>query len=154
MPAASPHQPNGSPEPLGSWAKLRLQKALTGGIQAHDLVTRGVLVADAEQVLKSFTVVTEDQFYAVLGINPRTMQRRAASTSGALDQNASDRALRLVAVVALAITVLGSQPAAEEWLTKPAMGLEQRKPIDLLQSTDGTELVKTLLNRMDWGVYA
>jgi uncharacterized protein (DUF2384 family) len=32
--------------------------------------------------------------------------------------------------------------------------LDERKPIDLLQSSEGTELVRTLLTRMDYGVYA
>ena len=34
------------------------------------------------------------------------------------------------------------------------MGLDRRRPIDLLQSTEGTTLVKTLLIRIDHGVYA
>gem|GEM_PF-6688227 len=34
-----------------------------------------------------------------------------------------------------------------------AMGLNRRCPIDLLQSTEGTELVRTLLQFMDYGVY-
>jgi len=50
--------------------------------------------------------------------------------------------------------VLGSQEAAERWLSTPAMALDRRRPIDLLQSSEGTELVKTLLTRMDYGVYA
>ena len=142
-----------APLPPTAWSKLRLHKALTG-LKAHDLVTRGVPVVDAQQVMKAFTLIGEDQLYGVLGINPRTMQRRAVSSSKTLDPNASDRALRLVSVTDLAIEVLGSQPAAERWLSSPAMGLDQRQPIDLLQSTEGTEMVKTLLTRMDYGVYA
>jgi putative toxin-antitoxin system antitoxin component (TIGR02293 family) len=53
-----------------------------------------------------------------------------------------------------AIDVLGSKDAAEHWLAAPAIGLDQRQPIDLLQSSEGAELVKTLLTRMDYGVYA
>jgi putative toxin-antitoxin system antitoxin component (TIGR02293 family) len=82
------------------------------------------------------------------------MQRRSASAAKTLDPNASDRALRLVSVTSQAIDVLGSQEAAERWLASPAMGLDRRKPIDLLQSTEGTEMIKTLLTRMDYGVYA
>ena len=59
-----------------------------------------------------------------------------------------------MSVTRQAIDVLGSQEAAERWLSTPATGLDQRKPIDLLQSSEGTELVKTLLTRMDFGVYA
>ncbi len=71
-----------------------------------------------------------------------------------MDTNDSDQALRLASVAARAIDVLGSQQAAERWLSSPALGLDGRKPIDLLQSTEGTDLVKILLTRMDYDVYA
>ena len=131
-----------------------LFEAAVTGLSAHDLVTRGVTVADARHLVKAFSIIGEAQLYGVLGITPRTMQRRAASAHKTLDSNASDRALRLLSVTRQAIDVLGSQEAAERWLSTPATGLDQRKPIDLLQSSEGTELVKTLLTRMDFGVYA
>ena len=124
------------------------------GLRAHDLVTKGMSVADARGLLKSFTVIGQAQLYGVLGITPRTMQRRSASERKTLDQNASDRALRLMAVMGQASDVLGSREAAERWLSAPAMGLDQRVPIDLLASSEGTEMVKTLLERMEYGVYA
>ena len=141
------------PSATASWNKLKLQSGLTG-LEAHDLVTQGVRVADARQVMNAFTIINADQFYGVLGITERTMQRRAASVAKTLDANASDRALRLVAATSQAIAVFGTQEAAERWLASPAIGLDQRKPIDLLQSSEGTELVKTLLSRMEYGVYA
>ena len=64
------------------------------------------------------------------------------------------RALRIRSVMSQAVAVLGSKRAAERWLTNPTLGLDGRKPIDLLQSTEGTELVKILLTRMDYDVYA
>ena len=132
----------------------RLFEGPVTGLRAHDLVTHGVTVADARHLLKSYTLIGESQLYGVLGITPRTMQRRAASASKTLDPNASDRALRLLTVTGQAIAVLGSREAAERWLSTPAMGLDQRQPIDLLRSSEGTDLVKTLLTRMDFGVYA
>ena len=135
-------------------ARRRLFDGNLTGLGAHDLVTQGVSVLDAKQLMKAFTVIDEGQLYSVLGITARTMQRRAASAHKTLDPNASDRALRLVSVTSQAIDVLGSLEAAERWLSTPAIGLDQRKPIDLLRSSGGTELVKTLLTRMDYGVYA
>ena len=111
-------------------------------------------VSAAKHLLASVHIISEAQVYAVLGISPKTMQRRAASASKTLDANASDRAMRLTSMIQLATEVLGAQDAAERWLTSPAIGLDGRLPIDLLQSSQGTEMVKTLLNRMDYGVYA
>lgn len=147
----------GSARPSGVSGWTRMKLGLRGditGLQGHDLVTQGVSVAAAREVLKAFAIIDEKQFYGVLGITGRTLQRRAASARKTLDANASDRVLRLVSVTDQAITVMGSQESAERWLSSPAIGLDRRKPIDLLGSTEGTGLVKTLLTRMEYGVYA
>ena len=68
------------------------------------------------------------------GISERTLQRGDAAGKR-LDGNASDRTLRPASVAERAIDVPGSQEAAERWLSAPAMGLDQRRPIDLLQSS-------------------
>ncbi|MCY1375391.1 putative toxin-antitoxin system antitoxin component [compost metagenome] len=49
--------------------------------------------------------------------------------------------------------VFGGREAADNWLNKPALGLEGRRPIDLLSSTEGCELVYTFLVRIEYGVY-
>jgi putative toxin-antitoxin system antitoxin component (TIGR02293 family) len=122
-------------------------------LQAHDLVTEGLPVDRARELMASFLIIDRDTVLKAMGISERTLQR-AKTADRPLDTNASDRSLRLASVAEQAIEVLGSQEAAERWLSAPAMGLDQRRPIDLLQSSEGTELVKTLLTRMDYGVYA
>jgi putative toxin-antitoxin system antitoxin component (TIGR02293 family) len=149
---ATPPAPRPAALP-SAWSQLKLQRDMTG-LRAHDLVTKGVSVAAAKQVMGAFQIINEAQLYDVLGISSKTMQRRSASAAKTLDSNASGRALRLVSVTSQAIDVLGSQEAAERWLASPAVGLDRRKPIDLLRSTEGTEMIKTLLTRMDYGVYA
>ena len=133
--------------------QLKLRSEITG-LTAHDLVTKGVSVAAVKEVMDSFNIITDAQIHEVLGISAKTLQRRSTSGAKTLDSNASDRALRLVSVTRQAISVLGSQEAAERWLGSAAIGLDRRRPIDLLKSTEGCELVKTLLTRMEYGVYA
>lgn len=149
---ATPRAPR-PPAPASVWSQLQLQRDMTG-LRAHDLVTKGVSVAVAKQVMGAFQIIDETQLYDVLGISQKTMRRRSVSATKTLDPNSSDRALRLVSVTSQAIDVLGSQEAAERWLASPAIGLDRRKPLDLLQSTEGTQMVKTLLTRMDYGVYS
>jgi putative toxin-antitoxin system antitoxin component (TIGR02293 family) len=49
--------------------------------------------------------------------------------------------------------VFGSQAEAEQWLGRPAIGLDQRKPIDLLRTHPGARLVAEYLTRIEHGVY-
>ena len=50
--------------------------------------------------------------------------------------------------------MLGSQAEAEQWLERPAIGLDRRRPIDLLATPAGIELVEDYLERLEYGVYA
>lgn len=122
-------------------------------LEAHDLVTWGLSVDQARELIESFQYIDRETVLKTMGISERTLQRARASAKP-LDSNATDRSLRLASVTEKAIEVLASQEAAERWLASPALGLDRRRPIDLLQSSEGTELVKTLLTRMDHGVYA
>jgi putative toxin-antitoxin system antitoxin component (TIGR02293 family) len=56
-------------------------------------------------------------------------------------------------ILVKATAVLGSQEEAERWLERPAIGLEQRRPIDLLATPAGVRLVEELLGRIEYGVY-
>jgi putative toxin-antitoxin system antitoxin component (TIGR02293 family) len=56
-------------------------------------------------------------------------------------------------IVTRATTLLGSQTAAEQWLEQPAIGLDQRRPIDLMTTPSGLELVEDYLGRIEYGVY-
>ena len=86
------------------------------GLPAHDLVTGGLPVSVVRRLTKSLRLIDERCIYKVLGITERAMQRRAASRGRKLNPHVSDRALRLVSVMGLAIEVLGSQDEAERWL--------------------------------------
>ena len=56
-------------------------------------------------------------------------------------------------VLAKATEVFGSQQNAEEWLQRPAMGLNDRLPIELLATPTGAKLVEDFLTRLEYGAY-
>jgi putative toxin-antitoxin system antitoxin component (TIGR02293 family) len=59
----------------------------------------------------------------------------------------------LAAVLAKATAVLGSEEAAQAWLNSPQIGLDRQRPLDLLATAPGAQLVVDLLLRMERGVY-
>jgi putative toxin-antitoxin system antitoxin component (TIGR02293 family) len=75
------------------------------------------------------------------------------SPSNPLSPEQSGRTWKFAEILAKAASVLGSQQAAESWLERPATGLDQRRPIDLLATPAGIELVEEFLERMEYGVY-
>ena len=52
-----------------------------------------------------------------------------------------------------ATDVFGSGEAAAEWLVRPAMALDQHRPIDRLGTAAGRQQVERLLTRLYYGVY-
>ena len=65
----------------------------------------------------------------------------------------SGRIWEFAEILARATSVLGSRQEAEGWLIRPAMALEQRRPLDLLATSEGRRMVEELLERMEYGVY-
>lgn len=88
-----------------------------------------------------------------LGIAPRTAARRLTRRE-ALSTTESERVLRLARVLARAIDVFESRDAAKQWLQEASTALGERKPIDLLATDIGTEVVLNELGKIDHGFFA
>lgn len=84
----------------------------------------------------------------------RTYQRRKDAPAKPLSQEQSGRAWKFAEILTKATAVFGSQAEAERWLESPAIGLDQRRPLDLLSTPAGVELVEDHLARLEYGVYA
>jgi putative toxin-antitoxin system antitoxin component (TIGR02293 family) len=130
--------------------------ALKGSnVMAHDAVMKGV----SGRVLaylwdNAKAALPADAVLKAIGVSARTAHRIKTEPDKLLDARTTDGIYRLESVRAMAAEVLGSEEAANEWLNTEAMGLEFRRPIDLMSTSPGAEAVKTLLQRMKYGVYA
>ena len=56
-------------------------------------------------------------------------------------------------ILTKATRVFGSQDEAERWLKRPAIGLDQKRPVDLLTTPAGVKLVEDHLERLEYDVY-
>ncbi len=83
----------------------------------------------------------------------RTFQRHSEDPAKPLSQDQSGRTWKFAEILAKATTVFGSQKEAEQWLEQPAIGLDQRRPIDLLATPAGVEIVEDFLTQLEYGVY-
>jgi putative toxin-antitoxin system antitoxin component (TIGR02293 family) len=124
-------------------------------VVAHDAVMKGVSGRALTRIWESTRgILPADAILKAIGVSARTAHRIKADPDKLLDARTTDGIYRLESVRAMAEEVLGSAEAANEWLNTEAMSLEFRKPIDLVSTSPGAEAVKTLLQRMKYGVYA
>lgn len=89
----------------------------------------------------------------IVGLSDRTLARRMKNKDESLSQEQSARALYYAEVLEKAQAVFGTRQLAEEWMIKPALGLDGESPIDLLSNPVGYELVTDFLHRLEYGVY-
>ncbi len=125
-------------------------------MDAHEVLLKG-LPTDALLHLVSAVgfLAKGNALQTAVGLSLRTLQRhKAKSAPQLLSVEQSNRTWRFAEVFAHAIDVMGSEEAAEAWMNKPAIGLSNRKPIDLLATSAGVEAVEEYLTRLEYGVYA
>ncbi|WP_186393685.1 MULTISPECIES: antitoxin Xre/MbcA/ParS toxin-binding domain-containing protein [unclassified Pannonibacter] len=132
-----------------------MKRAVHDQLDAHDMIVEGIPARSLLHLVDGVRVLsTGDVLNKAIGISIRTLQRRKADAQDTLlSPEQSSRAWRFAEILAQATDILGSQDAAETWLVEPAIGLNSRRPVDLLASAAGAEAVGTYLTRLEYGVY-
>jgi putative toxin-antitoxin system antitoxin component (TIGR02293 family) len=132
-----------------------LSRRLTSALDAHELLLHGLPASAVDHLVGSLVFIGKtESLEKAVGMSLRTWQRRKDAPSKPLSQEQSGRAWKFAEILAKATDVLGTQGEAEQWLERPAIGLDQRRPIDLLGTPAGVELVEDYLQRLEYGVYA
>lgn len=131
-----------------------LRRALRNSLDAHEMLLQGLPGQALCHFIDNLVIL---QMHASLekgvGMSLRTFQRRRRAPAKPLSKEQSGRTWKFAEILAKATEVLGSQEEAEQWMERPAIGLDQRRPIDLLETPAGVELVEDFLRRLEYGVY-
>lgn len=123
-------------------------------LEVHHCVTHGIPSAAISHLAHAMEPLSAQALSDALGVSLRTLHRKKGAVQDTLTVAQGGRTFKFAEVVAKATLVLGSRAAAVQWLTTPAMGLDQQKPMTLLATPVGTQLVEELLDRIEYGVYA
>ncbi len=131
-----------------------LRRPLRSPLDAHEMLLHGLPGRALSHLIDNLVVIEKtESLEKAVGMSLRTFQRRRDAPGRRLSQEQSGRTWKFAEVLAKATELLGSQEEAEQWLERPAIGLNQRKPIDLLQTPAGVELVEDFLMQLEYGVY-
>ncbi|MBX6743162.1 MAG: DUF2384 domain-containing protein [Acetobacteraceae bacterium] len=150
----------GAAQRLGAVADLLggarvLRRPLRSRLDAHDAILEGLPGAALKHLVDRLAVLREPaSLEKALGMSLRTVQRHRDAPAKPLGREQSGRVWEFAELFAKATAVFGSKDEAERWMARPAIGLEQRRPIDLLATPEGRRLVAEHLERLEYGVYA
>lgn len=132
-----------------------LRDRIEGPLDTHELLLRGLPGRALMHLVSSLVSLGRTaSLEKAIGISLRTFQRRRDAPQALLSQEQSGRTWKFAEILSRATELLGSQEEAEAWLERPAIGLDQRRPIDLLATPAGLTLVEDFLRRLEYGVYA
>ena len=133
--------------------KRLLKQVVQDGLDAHQLISAGLPGEALTYLEEQLTVLDAAAFEKAIGMSLRTLQRRRADPRQPLSVEQSGRVWKFAEILVKASEVMGSQRNAEEWLNEPAIGLNGHRPLDLLTTSAGAELVETFLGQIEYGVY-
>ena len=122
-------------------------------LDVHEMLRRGLPRAALSTLVAKLHVIGADEASDAVGVSLRTLQRHKLAPLAPLNSEQSGRTWKFAEVLAKATRVLGSQDEAEAWLRRPAIGLDQRRPVDLLTTPAGVKLVEDYLGRLEYDVY-
>ena len=100
----------------------------------------------------SLTGMTLRDFSLLLPVTKRTIEKAKASEK--LRPDVSDRVLEIGTLYLEGIDLFGSKEAFNEWLNTYLMALGGKMPIDMLNSSNGIQMVRDVMGRIAHGVFS
>ena len=91
------------------------------------------------------------EMYGILHISPKTGQRVASKK---LDKDISDHLVQMVKVFCRTFEIFKSLDKTMRWLKSPCYALGYQVPVQLLDTTEGTDLVMNTLGCIEYGVFS
>jgi putative toxin-antitoxin system antitoxin component (TIGR02293 family) len=133
-----------------------LKRNVRSHMEAHDLLKAGIPAKALKHLVGEIAILRAPYHGALekaVGISLRTYQRTKSRPTKTLSPEQSGKTWKFAELFARVVSIFGTKKEAEAWFERPAMALEQRKPIDMLSTPAGFELVEQHLTRVEYGVY-
>lgn len=116
------------------------------------LVRKG-LPASSVQAAADYLAMSQKDLLGAIRIPVSTMTLRTRSRKP-LSPDESDKLVRLAEVIKRAIAVFGDEAEGKAWLNDSVGSLGDQRPVDLLDTQDGFDLVMRTLGGIQFGAPA
>lgn len=119
----------------------------------HSAIVQGLPVATLVYLRKSLVCLSVAYLSRALGVSERTIHRHVELNTKQLGVDLGSKAWRFAEQLARTTQVFGGQEEAVRWLSSNVMGLDCWRPIYLLQTSVGAQLLGDFLGRLEYGMY-
>ncbi len=144
-------------EPAAAYASLHKPFKMISKINTEDkhifldIIRKGLDYT----VLDDFMLLADlhlDEMADLLHINSRTIRRM--STSEPINTDLSEKLIDLIRLYKLGHEVFGDTLVFNQWMKRNISGIGHARPIDIVDTAIGVEIVSDELNRLAFGVYS
>ncbi|HEY1871637.1 MAG TPA: antitoxin Xre/MbcA/ParS toxin-binding domain-containing protein [Chitinophagaceae bacterium] len=111
-------------------------------------ITKNAINSLAQNMGISRKFISED----ILNVSVKTMERKDNRTR--LDKKISSHAIEIAKVVQHAWTVFKDEEKVKRWLNRENRALNNKKPVELLDTLSGILIVDDVLGRIEEGIYS
>lgn len=129
-------------------------RPLASRSDVHSAIVGGVPYGSLMFLVSQMKGLEESDVAKVLGISTRTLRRQSETPEKTMPVDLASKTWLFAETLAKATDIFGGKEEAERWMSRPAMGLDGQRPIELLQTVQGAGLVSDFLTRLEYGVYS
>jgi putative toxin-antitoxin system antitoxin component (TIGR02293 family) len=126
-------------------------KSISGDADLISLSRTGIKKSSMRS-LSSYLGISMDKMSNLLHTSHRNIQRK--DDDDLLDTLKSEKVLELAAFAKRGIEVIGSKEAFIQWLHAPIPALDNKQPVDFLDTSFGVQMVLKVLGRLEQGIYS
>lgn len=118
-------------------------------MQVITLIRNGVS-GDSIIRLADLINIPKNDVYNLLNLKARTAQRQVSKN---LDADKSGHLVQITKILQRCVEVFDDLEKAKRWLKSPNYALGNQIPLNLLDTTEGIELVRDTLTRIEYGAF-
>jgi putative toxin-antitoxin system antitoxin component (TIGR02293 family) len=127
-----------------------VHEKISSGLDIVRLVRQGLPVSAVDELMKTFGLALEEVDRIIIPRKTLSHRRKLHT----LTSQQSERVLRAARVLSFASDTFGSTSKAMTWLRRPTRPLDDEKPLSLLDTEEGAQLVERLLGQIGHGIAA
>lgn len=128
-----------------------IKKTIAGDFDLINLTREGIKKSTLKS-LSSYLGISMETMSRLLHTSHRNIQRKHEEEL--LDTLKTEKVLELAAFAQRGIEVIGDRQGFIEWLHSPLIVLDNKTPIDFLDTSFGIQMVTKILGRLEQGVYS
>jgi putative toxin-antitoxin system antitoxin component (TIGR02293 family) len=137
---------------ISYWLGSSFTSKMGSDFDVIEIGREGITKASIDYLTTHMGITRKTMAEDVLGMSVKTLERKTPKEK--LDKQASSHAIEIAKVMQHAYDVFGDEEKVKRWMNKENRALNHLKPVMILGTLTGINMVNDILGRIQEGVYS